>query len=56
VLTKNTTAVVEITMQRVICIEEYKAVKSLGRFMLRDKGATIAAGIVVEVCADAAEQ
>lgn len=49
VLTKNTTAMVEITMHRVICIEEYKTVKALGRFMLRDKGTTIAAGIVAEV-------
>lgn len=36
-------------MHRPVCLEEYKDFKGLGRFMLRDKGSTIAAGIVLEV-------
>jgi len=48
-LTKNMTAVVEITLSRPQCVELYKDYKDLGRFMLRSEGHTIAAGIVTEV-------
>ncbi|XP_067935703.1 HBS1-like protein isoform X3 [Watersipora subatra] len=49
-LTKNSTAVVEITLARPQCVELYRDFKDLGRFMLRSEGHTIAAGIVMEIC------
>lgn len=49
-LTKNSNAVVELELGRPICIELYKDFKDLGRFMLRYAGATIAAGLVTQVC------
>ena len=51
-LVKNTTAVVEIEVDRPVCIELYSDFKDLGRFMLRSSGTTIAAGIVTEVTCD----
>ena len=48
-LLKNTSAVVEIEFERVVCVELYRDYKDLGRFMLRSGGATIAAGMVEEV-------
>ena len=48
-LTKNTSAVIELDVDRPICIELYKDFKDLGRFMLRSGGATIAAGLVTDV-------
>jgi len=49
-LVKNTSAVVEIEVDRPICLELYSSCKDLGRFMLRSSGSTIAAGLVTEVC------
>ncbi|ESO98652.1 hypothetical protein LOTGIDRAFT_142523, partial [Lottia gigantea] len=48
-LVKNTSAVVEIEFDRPTCLELYKDFKDLGRFMLRNNGHTIAAGLVEEV-------
>ena len=48
-LTKNSNAVIELELSRPICIELYKDYKDLGRFMLRNAGSTIAAGVVTEV-------
>ena len=48
-LVKNTSAVVEIEVDRPICLELYASCKDLGRFMLRSSGSTIAAGLVTEV-------
>ena len=48
-LVKNTSAVVEIEVDRPICLELYASCKDLGRFMLRSCGSTIAAGLVTEV-------
>lgn len=48
-LVKNTSAVVEIEMERPMCLELYTEFKDLGRFMLRSGGHTIAAGLVEEV-------
>ena len=48
-LVKNTSAVVEIEVNRPICLELYANCKDLGRFMLRSSGSTIAAGLVTEV-------
>ncbi|GBM49231.1 HBS1-like protein [Araneus ventricosus] len=48
-LTKNSSAVVEIEINRPICIELFKEFKDLGRFMLRSGGSTIAAGLVTNI-------
>lgn len=48
-LTKNSSAVVEIEVNRPICIELFKDFKDLGRFMLRYAGSTIAAGLVTNL-------
>ncbi|GIY44013.1 HBS1-like protein [Caerostris extrusa] len=48
-LNKNSSAVVEIEVNRPICIELYNEFKDLGRFMLRSGGSTIAAGLVTNI-------
>jgi elongation factor 1 alpha-like protein len=48
-LRKNTSGVVEITLHRQICCELYSNVKELGRFMLRQSGLTMAAGIITKI-------
>ena len=48
-LTKNSSGVVEIMLHRSICCELYSDVKELGRFMLRDSGSTMAAGIITGI-------
>lgn len=54
-LVKNTTAVVDIHVDRPVCVELYRHFKDLGRFMLRSSGSTIAAGIIIEILRDKAE-
>ena len=39
----------EIEFEKPICLELYKDNKELGRFMLREGGHTIAAGLIEEV-------
>ena len=46
---KNSSAVVEIEFERAMCLELFSEFKDLGRFMLRNGGHTIAAGVVEEV-------
>lgn len=48
-LVKNESAVVEIKIQRAVCLERAADLKALGRFTLRSQGRTVAAGIVLEV-------
>ena len=48
-LQPNETAVVELGFQRGVNVEKYSDYKQLGRFMLRKKGKTIAAGIILDV-------
>ncbi|RWS26972.1 HBS1-like protein [Leptotrombidium deliense] len=48
-LAKNSSAEVQITINRPICVELYQDYKELGRFMLRSKGATIAAGMITKI-------
>ncbi|XP_005104900.1 HBS1-like protein isoform X1 [Aplysia californica] len=48
-LVKNSSAVVEIELERSMCLELYSEYKDLGRFMLRTGGHTIAAGVVEEI-------
>jgi elongation factor 1 alpha-like protein len=46
---KNSSAIVEIEIDRPVCLELYSNFKDLGRFMLRASGTTVAAGLVTEV-------
>ena len=46
---KNSSAMVEIQTQRMICIELYSQYRELGRIMLRAGGSTIATGVVTQV-------
>jgi translation elongation factor EF-1alpha len=48
-LTSNSTASIEVTLQRPVCLDTFKESKELGRFMLRKGGKTVAAGIITEV-------
>lgn len=48
-LVKNSSGIVEIEVQRPVCVELYKDYKDLGRFMIRSGGATVAAGLVTKV-------
>ncbi|TPX33448.1 hypothetical protein SmJEL517_g03653 [Synchytrium microbalum] len=48
-LPRNTTATVEISIDRPICLETFQSSKELGRFMLRNDGKTLAAGIVIDI-------
>lgn len=48
-LTKNQSAIVEITASRPLCIQPYAQVRQLGRFVLREKGATVALGIILDL-------
>jgi elongation factor 1 alpha-like protein len=49
-LTKGMSAIVEIKINKPICVELYQNFRELGRFMLRFNGNTIAAGLVTEIC------
>jgi elongation factor 1-alpha len=42
-------AIVKITPQKPLVVEEFKAFPSLGRFAIRDMGQTVAAGVVLKV-------
>jgi elongation factor 1 alpha-like protein len=48
-LTANTTAMVQLKLQDSVCIELFEANRQLGRFMLRDGGATVAVGITMKL-------
>ncbi|CAB0009047.1 unnamed protein product [Nesidiocoris tenuis] len=48
-LTKNSNAIVVIETSKPICVELYRDMKELGRFMLRVGGVTIAAGLVTNI-------
>ncbi|EQC25527.1 hypothetical protein SDRG_16610 [Saprolegnia diclina VS20] len=50
-ITRNCSAVVQITCTRPICLELFADFRQLGRFTLRDRGATLAAGIITEILA-----
>ncbi|CAF1576324.1 unnamed protein product [Rotaria magnacalcarata] len=48
-LPKNSSGVIELVLHRQICCELYSDVKELGRFMLRQSGLTMAAGIITRI-------
>jgi elongation factor 1 alpha-like protein len=45
-------ALVEMRCQRPICLERYEDSRALGRFVLRQKGETVAVGMITEILAD----
>lgn len=48
-LVRNSNAIVRLQTSHPICIELYKDIKELGRFMLRVGGVTVAAGLVTQI-------
>ncbi|CAM9622839.1 unnamed protein product [Chrysoparadoxa australica] len=46
----SATAHVRFTCRRPLCLERYGDCRSLGRFVLRQRGATVAVGLVLELC------
>lgn len=48
-LVKGDSAVVDIGVERAVCIEKSSVLKALGRFSLRAHGRTVAAGVVMEI-------
>ena len=42
-------ALVHIRTERTVVLEAFSACKALGRFVLRQRGVTVAAGIITEV-------
>ncbi|KAG6952038.1 hypothetical protein JG687_00013253 [Phytophthora cactorum] len=50
-ITRERSAVVQITCHRKICLEEFANYRQLGRFTLRDRGKTLAAGIITQIIA-----
>lgn len=51
-LTGGLLALVELRCQRPMCVERYDESRSLGRFILRQKGETVAVGMVTEILPD----
>ena len=48
-LSKNAHAIVEVRLDRPVCVERFRDVGALGRAALRDRGSTIAIGIVTDI-------
>jgi len=48
-ITKNSSALVEVTCDSLICVETFENCRPFGRFMLREQGKTIATGIITEI-------
>lgn len=51
ILTGGTNATVEITVSEKMCVEEFKNCRSMGRFVLRRSGDTIAVGVIESLIA-----
>ncbi|TFJ84718.1 hypothetical protein NSK_003750 [Nannochloropsis salina CCMP1776] len=51
-LTGNMLALVEFQCARPVCVERFEDSRPLGRFILRQKGETVAVGIVTEILPD----
>ena len=49
VLTKNQSAIIEVTVLRAICLEQYSDCRALGRIILREGGQTLAVGVVTSI-------
>lgn len=48
-LSKNSSAIIQLKLSRVVCCELYEDNKDLGRFMMRSYGKTIAAGLITKI-------
>jgi len=48
-ITRNKSAVIQVTCLRPLCLETFADFRQLGRFTLRDRGVTLAAGVVTEI-------
>uniref|UniRef100_A0ACD5Y3P1 Uncharacterized protein n=1 Tax=Avena sativa TaxID=4498 RepID=A0ACD5Y3P1_AVESA len=48
-LTARQAAIIEVKLEREVCVEEFSALKALGRVFLRSQGSTIAVGVVTRV-------
>ncbi|XP_066346487.1 uncharacterized protein [Miscanthus floridulus] len=48
-LTARQTAVVEVKLDKEVCVEEFSTLKALGRVFLRSQGNTVAVGIVTRI-------
>eukprot|EP01111_Echinosteliopsis_oligospora_P016735 TRINITY_DN7051_c0_g1_i1.p1 TRINITY_DN7051_c0_g1~~TRINITY_DN7051_c0_g1_i1.p1 ORF type:complete len:728 (-),score=285.13 TRINITY_DN7051_c0_g1_i1:33-2216(-) len=48
-LVEGHAAVIEVVIDRGVCLEKFADYRGLGRFLLRDHGKTIAAGVVLEL-------
>jgi len=51
-LTGGGLALVELRCQKPMCVERFDDSRSLGRFVLRQKGETVAVGMITEILAD----
>ncbi|KAG2575706.1 hypothetical protein PVAP13_7KG374300 [Panicum virgatum] len=52
-LTTRQAAVVEVKLDKEVCVEEFSALKALGRVFLRSRGNTVAVGIVTRILDEA---
>lgn len=48
-IAKNSSAIIQLKLARVVCCELYENNKDLGRFMMRSYGKTIAAGLITKI-------
>lgn len=48
-IARNSSAIIQLNLSRVVCCELYEDNKDLGRFMMRSYGKTIAAGLIVKI-------
>lgn len=48
-LTARQAAIIEVKLEREVCVEEFSALKALGRVFLRSQGCTVAVGVVTRV-------
>jgi elongation factor 1 alpha-like protein len=48
-ITSGASAHIQLTLARPICIEKYSDCRALGRFVLRQRGQTVAVGLVLSL-------
>lgn len=48
-LAKNSSAIIQLKLTRVVCCELYEDNKDMGRFLMRSHGKTIAAGLITKI-------
>ena len=47
---------VQVKLEREVCVEEFSALKALGRVFLRSQGCTVAVGVVTRVVQEVQEE